>query len=268
MTHYIIASPPVRAGLGNRIKCLVSCLSICDQIENSQLLLGWSKSDNFNCEVHDLFENDFMLFTEVKEQIKNQQKSHDEHKVTYVNTWRLISSLDEISMDPKIRASQPSKIDCKYHSIEPKRIESLLPYFDRLKIKKTIRDRVDTFAQKFDQNTISIALRTWADCEERQYLFKIDKVYSMLDRYPNAQFFISCDSAEVLDQIKTRYGQQVLSYPVKVDRGERNSKEGIQDALIECLLLSKNSLLKASRMSTFSEVAWWFGGCKAEVELI
>lgn len=59
-----------------------------------------------------------------------------------------------------------------------------------------------------------------------------------------------------------------MSYPTRTTRGDRNSTEGIQDALIDMLLLAKNAELRVSKLSTFSEVAWWFGQCNANVEII
>jgi len=59
-----------------------------------------------------------------------------------------------------------------------------------------------------------------------------------------------------------------LSFPKRTYHGDRNSIEGIQDALIDLLLLSKNNQLVASAQSTFSEVAWWFGECRASVQII
>ena len=132
-----------------------------------------------------------------------------------------------MSFNPKVKASRPKRIDFKYHLIEPQIIQSFLEYFNQLKVKQTILDEVESFENKFDQNTISVALRTWADCEQREHMFKIDNVYSILDRYPSAQFFVSCDSSQILEQIQKRYDQQVLTYPSRTNRGERNSKEGI-----------------------------------------
>ena len=59
-----------------------------------------------------------------------------------------------------------------------------------------------------------------------------------------------------------------MTYPRRTFPGDRKSREGIQDALIELLLLAENKSLKASYLSTFSEMAWWFGGCRARVEVI
>ena len=42
----------------------------------------------------------------------------------------------------------------------------------------------------------------------------------------------------------------------------------MQEILIDLLLLSRNRHLIASAYSTFPEVAWWLGGCVADVKII
>ena len=266
MPRYIVSSPNPRAGLSNRIKGLISCIRICAQRDNNKLVLNWSKSTNFNCDFNDLFENKFLPDWNDGSDSLDQVHANTSQRV--INTWRLIASQDELSDDPAIQTLQPDAIDFQYEAIPLQIRQDYIPCFDQLIAQQTIREEVNVFSKKFDQNTISIALRTWEDCESRQHLFRLENVFSILDRNPNSQFFISCDSSTVLNQIRNNYGERMLVYPARTTRGDRNSKEGIQDALIELLLLSKNSRLKASKLSTFSEVAWWFGGCNAEVEII
>jgi hypothetical protein len=147
-----------------------------------------------------------------------------------------------------------------------------------------IKKEVEEFATKFDNNTISVNIRSWADTkvpgrsdlvlrhagakDRSETLFSLEKVYRMLDKEEGSSFFVSCDSEEVLRNITRRYGRRVISYPHSVKVGDRLSKRGMQEALIDLLLLSKNNRLKVSAYSTFSEVAWWFGGCTASVECI
>ena len=44
--------------------------------------------------------------------------------------------------------------------------------------------------------------------------------------------------------------------------------EGIKDDLIELYLLSKNKVLIGSFTSTYSEVAWWLGGCNEKIVIL
>jgi len=71
-----------------------------------------------------------------------------------------------------------------------------------------------------------------------------------------------------MQALVNRYGSRIISYPRRTQINDRVSREGMQDILIDLLLLSKNCTLIASYMSTYPEVAWWFGGCQATVEII
>jgi hypothetical protein len=44
-----------------------------------------------------------------------------------------------------------------------------------------------------------------------------------------------------------------------------NDIQLVVDGFIDCLLLSKCSTIIGTWCSTFTECAWWFGGCKAKV---
>ena len=48
----------------------------------------------------------------------------------------------------------------------------------------------------------------------------------------------------------------------------RSLQEGIQEDLIELYLLSKNKVLIGSFNSTYSEVAWWLGGCNEKITIL
>jgi hypothetical protein len=48
----------------------------------------------------------------------------------------------------------------------------------------------------------------------------------------------------------------------------RNDKKGVQDALVDLLLLSGTKYIIGSYLSTFTETAWWFGQCEARVEIV
>src|SRR6266850_533145 len=75
----------------------------------------------------------------------------------------------------------------------------------------------------------------------RSELFSLKNVYRVLDKEEGSSFFVGCDSEEVLSHIKRRYGRRVISYPHRVRLDDsRLSRIGMQEALIDLLLLSKN----------------------------
>ena len=66
-----------------------------------------------------------------------------------------------------------------------------------------------------------------------------------------------------------RYGaQRILSYGRATSRADSwLTPRGIEEDLIDMLLLAKTRALLASYLSTFSEAAWWLGGTKARVSV-
>ena len=86
-----------------------------------------------------------------------------------------------------------------------------------------------------------------------------------MDTMKNSNFYVTADTSLMVEKLKDRYGDRIIYRPTLVDLGYRNSKEGIVDAMIDLLLLSKNDVLIGTYMSTFTELAWWFNGCKSKV---
>ena len=122
------------------------------------------------------------------------------------------------------------------------------------------------FSGQFDGKTISVHVRSWhQDSKEWSRTFSLEKVYEALDKEDGSIFFICCDSDEVLRKIRLRYGSRTISYPARTFAGDKGSRIGMQDALIQLLLLSKNSRHIITPGSTYSEIAWWLGGCRASV---
>ena len=61
----------------------------------------------------------------------------------------------------------------------------------------------------------------------------------------------------------------MLIYPRKTTLdNSRDFTEGIQEDLIELYLLSKNKIIIGSHFSTYTEVAWWLGGCTENIKII
>ncbi|MDD4352749.1 MAG: hypothetical protein PHU71_07305 [Candidatus Gracilibacteria bacterium] len=190
-----------------------------------------------------------------------------------VDTWKLLVFPGELRGKDGTGLLRPGEngIDFAYGRIPLSIRNDFLAHMRRLVPIKYIRQQVEEFARKFDSRTISVNIRSWPEPDNKlraEILFKMESVYAKLDKEKESNFFVVSDSAAVLHDLVKRYGQRVIFYPKRTQPGDRGSKCGIQDALIDLLLLSKNKVLKASAFSTYSEMAWWFGGCQAEVENI
>lgn len=266
MHKYIIAV--TRGGLCNRIKCLVSAMRIAEK-QSKTLILFWPADDDCACRFSDLFENKISEITqgELQQLIKRTDFGQ-----TYriCDTWRLLTLAQDKLPKNFSRAyisEEGNSIDFEYGRIPLSVRNDILKYLFQLAPNKYIIEKTDEFCKKFDDHTIAVNIRSW-ETEERSVLFDIRNVYKVMDKERKGAFFIVCDSPAVLEQVKSRYKERALVYPRRTFPGDRKSVEGIQDALIELLLLAKNKNLIVSYLSTFSEMAWWLGACSAKVGTI
>ncbi|MBW3019664.1 hypothetical protein KY334_00035 [Candidatus Woesearchaeota archaeon] len=268
---YVEVRPNSYSGLGNRIKCLVSGMLIADKL-NAKILLNWNKSKGCNCSFKELFENEFYLINDTflfsfLRKFKFLRKNN--LNTISMNTWRLLLFSDISKYYGNMKVLKEDIIDFKYEKIPISKRVEILKYLSQLKPKKNIKDEAERFSKKISENTIYFAIRSWADCPtKKRKNFQFRRIFKIMDLFPSSNFYISCDSDEVLKKIVDKYGSRILYYPHKATIGDRNSKKGIQEALIEILILSKSKKIFATKSSTFSEVAWWFGGCKAKVFII
>jgi len=260
------------AGLANRIKCLVSVMRIAEKTSR-KLILYWPKDAALNCQFSDLFCNKIPEINEEELKVIRNQNSNENYSM--IATWRLLPlPEDKISKNfaREIPSDMGNNIDLEYNRIPLSARKSLLVYINRLTPIKYIVKEVENFSRKFDHNTVSVNIRTWtwrtADNPARTMLFDVENVYKVLNKIDGHNFFVTCDNLEILQKLINKYGKRILYYPNRTRTISQNRVAEIQDALIELLLLAKNKSLKVSYLSTFSEMAWWFGGCESEVECI
>jgi hypothetical protein len=269
MDNFVIAH--CTDGLCNRLKCLISAMRFAEKSSRT-LILCWPKDKTFNCNFSELFQNSFIEMG--TEELKSLTEKHDlSEKYKIIHTWRLLPLPEDKLPDNFSRApfSAPGEnIDMEYDRIPLSLRDNYLIYVNRLLPSAYVKSEVDKFTQAFLNGCdTSFNIRTWSelDCGRSRY-FNDKAVYNIIDGISDPQFFVSCDSHDLLRILINRYGDRILHYPERTFQGDRTSVEGIQDALIDLLVASKSSVLKLSYISTFSEMIWWFGGCKAKVEMI
>jgi len=269
-------------GISNRLKCLVSVLRLCNWLSRSPIIY-WHKNRYVQCEFADLFTNNIQVINNENsfkkllvesnwKQFRDANRSLliSMHDCILISTWRLLTLPNELPHGfarslPSLRGTD---IDFEFHRIPPHIQYDYSKIFSTLTPIEYISEQVENFARQFDSNTVSLSIRSWIESKIRYSLFDITMFYDVLDQLANANFFISCDSSDVLNKIIERYGSRVIHYPKRTSVGDRNSLHGMQDILIDLYLLAKNNILIASYASTFSEIAWWLGNCQANVKLI
>ena len=241
MHKYIIAN--CSGGLCNRIRCLISSMRLAEKL-SKPLILFWPVNPGCACQFSDLFENQITQITQEELQLL-MQKNNFNQIYKFYDDWRLLSFPEDglkRNFSQAFYSEKGNNIDFEYHRISLSVRENILKYFNRLIPKKFITEKVTQFCSKFDDNTISVHIRSWQEAKNMSKnmskFFDIRNVYKVMDREKQGTFFVISDSAKILEQVKNRYKERILDYPRTVSPGDRGTTEGIQDAFIELLLLA------------------------------
>jgi len=113
---------------------------------------------------------------------------------------------------------------------------------------------------------VAVHMRTWmtddwdAAPNRHRHYFNFAYYESLVEEH--GCVFVSADNNSYLQKLVERFGDRVRYY--QPGQGYHHS----QVAFINLNLLSKTSKLIGSSLSTFTEMAWWLGGCNSEVSLV
>lgn len=260
-----------RLGLCNRLKTLVSCMRI-GRRTGEEVRVYWEPlAGSLNTRFGDLFSNDLEIVPPFPPASKP------------VNTWRLaVFPEDDIPAGfDRVQPSCPvpflddggdgGHIDFAYQRI-PAVLQAVYSgLFAELRVTPEIAERVESLARRFHEGTVSVQVRAWIDDSVRQRaLFDINRFTREMERFPaDTEFFLSTDSDQVEKYLLAKYPGRILVHERSTyRRGSRFVEAGVCDDLVDLLLLAKNRSLIGSYISTFSEVAWWLGGCRADVIIV
>jgi len=277
--QYIVSM--VNSGLCNRMKNLLTILRLSEK-HSLVPILYWLNNNAVQCEFHDLFKNKINLISDEK-QLKKIYQFEDWREFRYIpkkmpqvkyillNSWRLLISPGDVqnNFSDVLPGAYGNEIDFEYHRIPEKIKNDYINILIKLQPVDYIMDNVHLFQDRFTDNTVSVHVRSWADAKNRNDLiFNCQDFFKKMDSLNKNTFFISCDSEPVLEIFQKRYGEKILYFPKKTYTGDRSSKIGIQEALIDLYLLSKNNRIITTYLSSFSEMAWWLGLCKAKIDVV
>ena len=160
-------------------------------------------------------------------------------------------------------------IDFEYHHIPASIQKIYLDYLKKMDIRPDLLAITRNFAiNNFTAETVSVHLRTWLTDDWDQapkrhhHFFNEEKYRKIIENHLDDGIFLSSDNIGYAERLKADYGDAIITV-------ERSDAENPVDfAFINLLLLSRNSIIYGSKISTFTEMAWWYSGCRAEVILI
>ena len=263
----IVAANP--GGISNRIKCLISMWRLSDEV-NKKLYLYWIKNKTCGADFSDLFENEFSEIS------KEELKELSVEECILSHTFRFITLTDEVpdKFAKVYPTDRGNNIDFEFERIPQKVRENILLYLHKLKPIKTIRYIVDNFTEKYDvSNLVGVHVRRddflygkerLGDVSSNKKFF--EKMNEILNDDSSTKFLLCTDSQETEDKFIEEFGDRIIIYQKK--NRDRTTKIVTQQGLIDLLLLSKTKHIIGTYRSTFNELAWWLGDCKAKVDII
>ena len=240
-------------GLGNRIKHIITNMRI-HKGKYDTIDVHWSFGDYIYNKFFDLFRFDaFERINEISYSVFLDKSCREGH------TWMLGLSRQEIDC---VKDSIPSGfIDFEYNNIPRSIIDIYLPYFNALRPSEQVQEIIDSV--KLPEKYVSVHIRCSKDWKNAKR-WKDDDIYKYIEemkKYSNdTYFYLVCHTKEIEDVIKKHFNDRIITLPNK-DYDLKDNKQHVADLY----LLAGSSELLAAYGSTFSEVAWWLGGCTQKV---
>ena len=272
-------------GFSNKLKCLISSLRIADKT-NRKVVLYWPKSFYIGCRFSELFKTNIPeTETNLTEHL-NKKKciicrsytdcKNNPNKNWIFNSWRFLLFPGEIKkgFSKAFPSGSGQYIDLEYERIQTKLKKTFSKYTKKLIPQDFIQKEVKEFvsANKFN-NVVGLHVR------RTDYLLTLDgrgkvstdenffaEMEKIISKNPKVKFFLATDSKDTEKKFITRFGEKIFVYPKS--GWDKSNPAFTKEALIEMLLLSKTPHILGTYLSTFTEMAWWFGGAKAKVTII
>lgn len=242
-----------KSGICNRLRCLITTMRLSDEPA-----VFWPNNQWVSCKFENLYKPTIKIV-------------HVEPKSKKRDTWKMVC-LPTDDLEGKTKVEVEDMLNAvsfkKGHDYQDtENYLNELPddvkngYFkqlEKLELKDDIKEAIDKFAEKFDENTVSVSIRSWYDSDVREKLFNVSDFIDVMKTFnKNTKFFVTADRNKVLKQIQKKFGDRVITRKKSTKNGDRESVKGMKDILIDLYLLSKNTIHVGSRYSTYSDFAWW-----------
>lgn len=161
-------------------------------------------------------------------------------------------------------------IDFEYLKIPRPILAAILKQFNQLRFNEEIVARVNARLREMPDHFVGVHARTWDDEPERtQKWFNFADFVKICSRFQGKELFVTSDDPAFITTLSRALNKKLITTKRSEQRTSKtwhqNSPDEMLDDLVELLVLSKASQLILTAMSTYSEVAWYIGGCTQEV---
>ena len=246
-------------GLANRLRSIDSGIRLAKD-SNSKLKIIWFKTWELGCRFDQLFNPinsemielreasflDLVLFDRPRK--KNLFIPYIFHKLLFdkcVNE-NILNYVRNINFITWAKGCNVCMISC-YEFYKNDNSD----YFEIFKPIPIIQKKIDKISQKFPSNIIGIHIRR-TDNKISINNSPTELFINKMKEEKDASFYLASDSEQEKQNIKNIFKDKIYTYNCSV---ERNTQEGIRNAVIELFLLSKTKRIYGSYNSSFSEIA-------------
>lgn len=257
-------------GLGNRIRVLYSVLGINKEMDHSIKIL-WDCHRELNCP----FEELFLIPRSCR--VRNVQQGFYRKASRFALDKLHLSKLRKykyslVLSDKKIVKIRSEKADFfelfQHQSIY---IETCRHFFkgskitDYLTINPSIEEEAQKYYKTFGPNVYGIHIRRTDNFVSKKISPPsafIKKIGEKLEKEEDARFFLATDSKKVEKKIISEFGNKIITR--ENEELDRNTEQGIKDALITMVCLSNTKKIYGSYFSSFTSVSAMLSGIEYE----
>lgn len=253
-------------GLANRMRSIASGVSLARKY-NSRLRIIWIKDAGLNCAFSELFHKWHLPDIRLKEASLTDRILYDRPRP---RNMRIPQYFQRLLFDDRLYDEHKERFidrafDYDRWLTENRKvyIATCYPFFDAPDTiykelfvpTDEIEQLITPYTSQFTAHTVGIHIRRTDNVESiRQSpigLF-IEAMEQEVQAFPDTVFFVASDSEEEKSVLKRRFGKRIIT---SAQKAERNSIEGMKEAVADFYTLSRTHRIFGSQYSSFSEVA-------------
>ncbi|MDA8430851.1 MAG: methyltransferase domain-containing protein [Geobacteraceae bacterium] len=166
--------------------------------------------------------------------------------------------------------NQSRTIDFEYLKIPQPILAVLIKQFTQLRFSEEITARVNARLAEMPRHFTGVHARSWFDEPERNHKwFNFDDFVKVCSRFRDQELFVTSDDPAFIQSLSHALNKKLIVLERSGQRApkpwDQNNRAEMLDDIVELLVLSHASCLVLTAMSTYSEVAWFLGGCREEI---
>lgn len=264
-------------GIANRLRTLASTHVMAQEAKRT-LVIDWPKNEGqLNASFNDLFENDILLLDDALNQGNQALVTFVRANPSYqkrgayvvpddggTSCLRALGAISEIPYldarhdDEVIHIKTVFNFKPRYMNFDYY-LQEYASFYQSLRPVEAVAQAVLEFHQTLpsDRPIIGVHHRSWrfrtdwGVAEPNPVELYVAEMRNALSQTPNAIFFVATDDRDVFEQLKDRFGDDVV-FGLSLPEVSRDDVSDIRTALTEWLLLGQTEYIIGTRQSSFS----------------